>query len=355
MGAILNYMINYPILRIPEKIKNINSEEIPLHEKPVPPSEPYKETTSAWNFLVLLIPLLLIQAYFKASLETIVITGIIGIVFIIIYSIKLSIQENRVHKEKMKFHYMQLENFKTELVEYEELIKEIRNREDTRKYRLKRIKEEIFDTTLPWGESYNINKGYSEDYFYRYLSNRFPNNIYRDYILNDFGSDRSYQPDFIFQDQETQLHIAIEIDEPYIKQSREPIHYVKDEIHIDKERDDFFNSYGWLVIRFAEEQVIKFPEKCCAYIAKIIFEFTEKNDWIERKGFVLPKVKAWNYEEALNLSEQNFREEYFKEKKTAPTLYYNSNKPEILLVDSIVYEDDYQNWSEEEDEYGLPF
>lgn len=347
-------MTNYPIFRIPENFKNINSEEIPVPDQPTPPNEPYKETKSAWNFLVLLIPLLLIQAYLKASIEAILITGAIGITFIIIYSIKFTIEENKTQKENLKFHKFQLKNFKNELAEYKELVNKIRNPEDTKKFRSKRIKEEIFNTTLPWGESPNLNKGYSEDYFYRFLCNRFPNNIYRDIILEDFGSNRSYQPDFIFQDQDTFFHIDIEIDEPYIKKSKEPIHFLENDIHIDKERDDFFTSNGWLVIRFAEEQVIKYPERCCNYIAKVIYEFTEKNEWLTNENLSLQEVKAWSYEKALSLTDCNYREVYFEEKKTAPTLYYNTNKPEILLVDSFDYEDEYKEMTSEYDDE-LPF
>lgn len=344
--------MDYPILRIPENFQDVYTEEIPVPDKPAPPKEPYIEKKSAWSFLVLLIPFLLIQAYFKASIEAILITGGIGITFIIIYSIKLTIEENQTHKEKVKLHKAQLKNFENELVEYNELVKKIRNPEDTKIFRTKRIKEEIFNTTLPWGESSNINKGFSEDYFYRFLCNRFPNNIYRDIILEDFGSDRSYQPDFIFQDQDTLLHIDIEIDEPYIKKSKEPIHFLKNNNHIDKDRDDFFTSHSWIVIRFAEEQVIKFPERCCDYIAEVIFDFTQKNEWLPSENFSLQKVKAWSYAEALSLFDRSYREEYFEEKKPAPTLYYNSDKPKILLVDSFDNEDEFMA-NEYDDE--LPF
>ena len=347
-------MIDYPILRIPESFRNVYTEEIPVSDPPAPPQKPYLEKNSAWNFLVLLIPLLLIQAYFKASIEAILITGGIGITFIIIYSIKLTIEESQTHKKNLKLHKAQLENFKKEIAEYKELVKRIRNPEDTKKFRTKRIKEEIFNTTLPWGESFNINKGFSEDYFYRFLCDRFPNNIYRDIILEDFGSSRSYQPDFIFQDQDTLLHIDIEIDEPYIKKSKEPIHFLENDDHIDKDRDDFFTSHSWIVIRFAEEQVIKFPERCCDFIAKVIFDFTEKDEWLTNNNLSLPKAKAWSYVEAMSLIDRNYREAYFEERKPAPTLYYNTDKPKILLVDSIVYEDEFKEMTNEYDDE-LPF
>lgn len=328
-------MTNYPILKIPENIENVNSENIPVPGKPTPPIEPYKETKSAWGFLVLLIPLLLIQAYFKTSIETILTTGVVGIIFIIIFSVIFLIQENSIHKANLKSYKKQLENFNTELTKYKERVNGIRNSNDTMKYRKMRIKDEVFKTTLPLSKSSNLNKGYSEDYFYRYLIDRFPNNIYRDIILEDFEFNLPYQPDFLFQDQNTLLHIDIEIDEPYIKQTKRPIHYLKNNSHIDEHRDYFFTSNGWIVIRFAEEQVIKFPESCCDYIAKIIYKLTEKNDWMINDNLDLLPIKAWSYEESLNMMERNFREEYFKDQKVAPVLINNINKPKILLGDPI--------------------
>jgi hypothetical protein len=89
-----------------------------------------------------------------------------------------------------------------------------------------------------------------------------------------------------------------------------------------------------IVIRFAEEQVIKFPEYCCDYIAKIIYDLTEKSNWISNNKSELPEVKIHTYEESLNLIQQNYRESYIQQKKTSPSLFYNSNKPELLTFAS---------------------
>jgi hypothetical protein len=159
-------MTNYPILRIPGFIENVNSEDIPVPKKPNALTEPIKGSKSAWNFLILLIPLLVIQLYLKVSGETVLFTGAIGLILIVFYSVKLSVEENSNHNKNLNIYSEELKKFQTTLAKHRKLVKTVRNSEYTRKFRTNRIKKEIFNTTLHWGENQNVNKGYSEDYFY---------------------------------------------------------------------------------------------------------------------------------------------------------------------------------------------
>ena len=84
-----------------------------------------------------------------------------------------------------------------------------------------------------------------------------------------------YTPDFAYIDEKTNLHIDIEIDEPYGYKSKKPLHYSG--LEKEKIRDEFFLDCLWIVIRFSEEQIVKYPQSCCQEIAKVINQITRYN------------------------------------------------------------------------------
>lgn len=64
------------------------------------------------------------------------------------------------------------------------------------------------------------------------------------------------------------LSIDIEIDEPYVGNTKAPHHCIdqgKDDI-----RNEFFTNGNWVVIRFSEKQVVKYPRSCCKVIASVV-------------------------------------------------------------------------------------
>ena len=42
----------------------------------------------------------------------------------------------------------------------------------------------------------------------------------------------------------------------------------------DNQRNQFFLEKNWVVIRFSELQVVKYPDSCCKAIARIISQIT---------------------------------------------------------------------------------
>jgi very-short-patch-repair endonuclease len=142
-------------------------------------------------------------------------------------------------------------------------------------------------------------RGRSEEQFYNALSRHFGKNYIRKSMqLGDFAS--PYAPDFCFIDAATGMHIDIEIDEPYVADSKEPIHY-RDK---DTDRNAFFTQNGWLVIRFSEEQIVKYPAACCTQIEALRqFALYLAPDLPAH----VPQVPHWTRAEAIKMAERGAR------------------------------------------------
>ncbi len=144
-----------------------------------------------------------------------------------------------------------------------------------------------------------------EDYFYwYYLKKFFPDLIKRHYQF------QQYYPDFIYADEKASLYIDIECDEPYVYATEEPTHY--QELDSEKERNLAFTEAGWIVIRFAEEQIVRYPESCCKYLAEIIASITNDKLLLEQFKQVidLPSIPHWTQLEAEKLAQNNYRDSY---------------------------------------------
>ena len=112
-----------------------------------------------------------------------------------------------------------------------------------------------------------------------------------------------YVPDFCYIDDENFIYIDIEIDEPYAAFSGEPIHY----LGADDARNDFFIAQGWTIVRFAEEQIAKYPVACCSTISQVLDYLRGKTDKIST---TLPLLACWNKKEALEMSKNQHRQYY---------------------------------------------
>jgi hypothetical protein len=126
---------------------------------------------------------------------------------------------------------------------------------------------------------------------------------------------RMLSPDFciIHNLNDKNITIVIEIDEPYEGlpeiAKRKPIHY----LGCGDERNNYdYTKRGWVVIRFAEVQVVQSAEACCAAIAGVLqaldplYSIPHALQIIEP----VPQVKQWTEQEALAMSEARFRERY---------------------------------------------
>ena len=162
----------------------------------------------------------------------------------------------------------------------------------------------------------SASKGLSEAYFLSYLQKWFVS-PWR--ILEHCKFDSRYTPtaDFILIHDDLKLAVDLEIDEPYSLKKLEPIHYIEDSWYII--RDRMFIDLGYIVIRFAEYQVAKYPDYCCLHIARVLNQFlTPLKISLPDSIKISPlpssawKVKAWTAKEAQMMAKARIREQYLE-------------------------------------------
>jgi hypothetical protein len=122
---------------------------------------------------------------------------------------------------------------------------------------------------LPRPLRFRLSRDPVEEMFQLEMRRTFPAfEIAGDDCIPDPAADRPHEPDIslVIKGLGLNLFIDVEIDEPYDRITRIPKHLIGE----DRERDDWFNNKGWIVIRLAESQVRSQPKHCLAFIARVI-------------------------------------------------------------------------------------
>jgi very-short-patch-repair endonuclease len=146
--------------------------------------------------------------------------------------------------------------------------------------------------TIDFEETVRNDKGRLEDFFLDYLLD-IPGFEFRNNIKIKIG-EKVFIPDFCLLNEK----LVIEIDEPYalINGELKPIHY----IGCDDARDEALIESGWKIVRFAEEQIAKYPNNCCDYIVSVL----------SQQPLNIEKVACWTCSDAENMIKNNFRNDY---------------------------------------------
>jgi len=332
----------YPLVRISNELLRQFNKEIPFTiEEPKEPYKPYKEDSNIGGCL--LVPVFFIIISLVAGVVPIgaimVITGLL-LIAIFFYWIKQVKESNINYYAKQNEYSIKYSNFCKEKEIWNQQKRDSRTPEKTRQYRLELILASLEISKKPNQRSTN-QRGLSEDYFENYLNKWFERRIFKGYSFITPEEYQPYQPDFIYQDNYN-LHIDIEIDEPYIYRSKIPIHYI-DNID-DFKRDDFFlNQKGWIVIRFAEEQVVKYPNECCKVIAKAIYDLTNNDSFLNAlSGYgELQKINNWTIPEANEMANNNYRNSYLSD---IPQLFpINNYWNDLIKLSNIPNFEEYKN------------
>ncbi len=192
------------------------------------------------------------------------------------------------------------------------------------KFKVNLFIEYFKKTELAQKKIINI-KGVSEKKFYTFLNIYFQDSIKVDTGIETFDSEdkRGYLPDFIFIDNNSKLHIDIEIDEPYtIDEDGDKIVIHNLNNAAERKRDLYFISNKWIVLRFAEEQIVKYPEYCAFALAYLILEVLGDDIYVKRisKDYtinnetikIFMNFKRWTYDEAEKMASENYRENYIR-------------------------------------------
>lgn len=141
-------------------------------------------------------------------------------------------------------------------------------------------------------------KGVMEDFFFDFCNSKLsipPRNLLQIQIGGN-----SITPDIAVVDEDKGVRIAIEIDEPYTLNNHGsliPIHFKG----CDEQREKTLLENGWSIIRFAEEQIAKEPEKCVQFIINCM-------EGVSDAG--VTKVERWSLEDANSMIDDKYRNSY---------------------------------------------
>ncbi|QIR37270.1 hypothetical protein HCG51_11470 [Tolypothrix sp. PCC 7910] len=154
----------------------------------------------------------------------------------------------------------------------------------------------------------NATIGVSEKAFYRVLQRVF-GTITQGVAFENPQFSYPYSADFVLI-HPSSLSIDIEIDEPYVGDTKAPHHCInqgKDDI-----RNKFFTNSNWVVIRFSEKQVVKYPHSCCKAIAKVIAQVTGDRSYLNSLQPIpdLPPEPMWTIKQAKKWAKEDYRKTY---------------------------------------------
>ena len=110
-----------------------------------------------------------------------------------------------------------------------------------------------------------------------------------------------YYPDLALVVADKPIRIDVEIDEPYRKANREPIHYLSCG---DVFRDHLLNRHGWVVVRLAAQQVAQDPSICADYLVELLQAMMADGEQAQLHVFtsVPTPVEPWSRNDALKMA-----------------------------------------------------
>ncbi|OLP17419.1 hypothetical protein BST81_16640 [Leptolyngbya sp. 'hensonii'] len=181
------------------------------------------------------------------------------------------------------------------------------------KQRSRLVRAALQQTVTADGRDSDAKRGRSEAALERHLRSHFGDMIHTGLTCTIPNFPTPYTPDFALIEPISGLHLDIEIDEPYNAEG-EPVHY----LGLDDRRNEFFLERNWIVIRFAEEQVIRYPDACCKLIARIVADVIGAPQGSPQAIALvaleqtnpLPRVKHWTRREARAMAKRKHRGSY---------------------------------------------
>lgn len=301
-------MNQYPIVLIPQAISEAKNSLPPLPHKPSEPFLPRKEKNGSFGCLFPVVIFVVFLAIIHKQ-EIIIPCIILSLIVIIIIYFREEKSLKRKYQESVEKYNTYQQTYQKKIIEWEEETNRIKNDQILIKEFRDRAISDLFSRTVKPSRFLISQKGFSEHDFHLVLNKYFGSNILINKVIDDTRFDIPYQPDFIYYDNKTNLHIDIEVDEPYTFDKGIPIHYFSNGSSIDHFRDNYFLNANWIVIRFCEEQVVKYSAECCKLIASTIDKLIGFRDFT--KVFagigIIPQIPHWTYEESIELYKQNHR------------------------------------------------
>lgn len=319
--------MEYPVVKIPESFLALKNHQLLYPKKPEIPKKPQKpellnednegclQVVAYFMFLPIVMGFFLFFGnLFAGDSEDFGLGALFLFGGLIVFWIFKPTDKNKKENEnRMKKYQLDLFQFNTnvlpkyqsELEVYNKKVELLSNHEFRGELAEKRFWQSLVKSSKPQLADKEGNKGVTEEMFYKLLRSRFKTKILVGYSVNKDENPLGYIPDFIYYDSKKGLCVDIEIDEPYEGKTNKPIHYIGS----DDSRDEFFLSKNWIVIRFAEEQIVKQPNSCVNFIAKIINDYFPEIE-VDSKTEELLLIKRWTKQEAEIMAFKLYRNSY---------------------------------------------
>jgi hypothetical protein len=303
-------MSTFPIALIPNRLQSAKSAmpstpsfSAIAPSKPTSPPQPYE------------VNLLIIESVFALIFGIIIpiVGALIGFALVAYHAWTMNQsfpKRKREHDDYVRRYPRLVQQYQAAKDSHSAEVALINHPENIAKYRQEQLILALRQTEPHDGTNSTAQEGFSEAKFYAHLNHHFKGKIHRRLTSNIPEFEHPYSPDFAYIDRSLSLYIDIEIDEPYYHKTGEPTHF--DGATKDFNRNNHFLAKNWLVIRFAEEQVVRCPKSCCKEIAQLIAEVL--GDDLELKQFTgiedLPTMQQWTEVEAAQMAADNYRQTY---------------------------------------------
>ncbi len=306
----------YPYTVIPQKVKTIVSEKIPLPNLPklLPSPERVKR-----KYVGTIIFVLSVISFLLVNLSTSFsnIFAIYAIFFVALISLVAMIFEF-VHYGKLKKQYLKefkyyedrQKAYKMVKQQIDEIERDNKNATKVNIFRQEKIHDFFahgYDTMHVVQNKYSPAKKRFKLALEAYFSREILDNVK---IVNRMKK-INYVPDFVVKFNRPKINIAIEIEEPY-SLSYVPENIQKDYEAKDRLRHRFASELAWVVIVLSEEQVVLHPTECCKFIedavANVLNDMKRNTKFTDIKA--IAKQRIISGRERAKMRSNKYRETY---------------------------------------------
>ena len=313
----------YPAGIIPHIIAEAQESKIPVPNAPQRPVRPTLEKMRYTGFFLTAITALLIVAYkfsvvpSNAWLTAMLTVFLVAAVSVTVYNVISNRFKKLANQKSLENYEYLMRCYNDELAAIDEVNRQNNDRAALARFRSQKVSEALMLTNCQLKPAEQCDVDCNDD-FYQILNEYFPDKVLTNYTIAQDNCDVHFVPNYIVSVSDRKLYIDVEIDVPYDLESGEPQSFVGTPANPDEEcfsqqtHDMFFEKEGWVVIRFAEEQIVKQPISCCKYIAQTIYELIGDDLMLQKFNTVdiITPMDTWTFARCQELKEEHYREEY---------------------------------------------
>jgi hypothetical protein len=299
-------MKQYPDVYIPYSFRNVKPQP---PSPPIEPSKPVAPIKPTW-LNPIIVGLITLGIGLFVFMELPVVALLLGMGTTIFSRLMLNKgyrKDLKLFREVQEKYPALVNQYQEERKQFERMIRELNKPEVIRQYRLKVIKNlRIYQ---PDSFSSSAKKGRSERILFDCLKKHLKGEFYDKTALNIPNYDYPFSPDIAYKIEG--IYIDIEVDEPYYEKDGILYPYHGYDEWQDQNRNEFFVERNWIVIRFSEEQVVKYPESCVKEVAKLVNQLLGEGIPASLVNIAdLKPMPRWTSNQAEIMIENNYRNRY---------------------------------------------